>query len=342
MPSERLDRYTNAIVKYAREFDTDPFLLAALVYEGSGCRPKTPEYETRWGVTRIDLSMHAPHIRNREYRFYTLENSVWGKRIIKISKYPFNQWKLDKIDPNIYFAAAILKVFSLQCMDLDRKLGGAPHRHWVSHWFYGDRVYGNEPEDRVLTIRRRLLDYYRGKTPVPAGSFRNNPLVSPLDGVPRLLIDYFGNKRGDKRGPGHRGIDLSGTTGEPVRSVAPGKVTFAGVDLKGAARSRPMTPEEAALYDRSRLGPGGLWVAVNHDNGLRSIYMHLDSFQVKSGDKVMAGQQLGTLGRSGTVSSGPHLHLEFRVETQPVDPARPLSRVIVNPFLAQELEKKQR
>jgi murein DD-endopeptidase MepM/ murein hydrolase activator NlpD len=60
--------------------------------------------------------------------------------------------------------------------------------------------------------------------------------------------------------------------------------------------------------------------------------MHLDSIAVEYNQEVQAGQVIGTLGRSGTQSSGPHLHLEFRLGTGRVDPAPPLAAALVNQF----------
>jgi murein DD-endopeptidase MepM/ murein hydrolase activator NlpD len=226
-----------------------------------------------------------------------------------------------------------LKIFSTQAKSLDESFKNAPHRHYISHWFYGDRVREPEPENRVLTARRRLLAYYHGKGPTPSGIFKGSPLVSPLDGTPRLVIDYFGNKRGKKKGLGHRGIDLDGASGEPVRAIADGRVTFAGVDLLGASKHKLLTPKEAAELTNKEMGPGGLYVSINHPNKFGTIYMHLESIAVNYWDEVKAGQIIGTLGRSGTKKSGPHLHLEFRVGTDRTDPAIPLSDVLVNPFV---------
>ncbi|MBW2278621.1 MAG: M23 family metallopeptidase, partial [Deltaproteobacteria bacterium] len=53
---------------------------------------------------------------------------------------------------------------------------------------------------------------------------------------------------------------------------------------------------------------------------------------VEHWDEVEAGQLIGTLGRSGTVKSGPHLHLEFRQGTERIDPAVPLAPGLVDPY----------
>ena len=331
MPRPRLEKYTNWILAESERFDEDPFLLGALVHDRSECRPKTPDDSELYGLTRIDVGMHAPHIRGGEYRYFRMEDGVWVGRGLPVADWAFNKWKAAKAVTNLYWTSAILRVWREQHADLDEALGGVPHRHHVSHWFYGDVVRGTEPEDRVLTIRRRLLACYHDVVPQAANTFMGRPLVSPLDGVPRLVIDWFGNPRGQKNGPGHQGIDLTGIVGEPVRAVADGRVVFAGADLPRKG-SKQLVPRAATALRGRKLGPAGFYVVVNHGEGWRSYYMHLDSIAVTDWQEVRAGDVVGTLGRSGTVSSGPHLHLEFRVGTDRTDPAVPLADVLVNPF----------
>ncbi len=332
MPPDRLELISSSLLRESKRFEVDPFLVAALMIHQSGCRPRTPDRETRWGLTRIDVAMHAPHIRSSEYRYFVKQDGVWKQEALPIKEFRFNQWSVQKIEENLYFASAILSVYSKQCKDLDDEFGSVNHRHPVSHWFFGDKVTNVEPEDAVLTVRRRLIAAYKEDGPHPAGVYGDTALVSPVDGVPRLLLDYFGNKRGNKKGPGHQGIDISGLTGEPIRAVASGRISFAGVDMPEPQPSRHTTPEEAAAIPRNSMGKAGIWVTVNHRNGLRTCYMHLDSLAVKEGDEVEAGQIIGTLGNTGTAASGPHLHLEFRKrDGEREDPAVYLSDILVNP-----------
>ncbi|MDD5305874.1 MAG: M23 family metallopeptidase [Deltaproteobacteria bacterium] len=330
MPIERLDLYSGTILAESARFGVDPFLLAALVVDGSGCLPMPSAHAKGHGLTRLDVDMHAPHIRRGTYTYFVRENGEWTPRALDMGLYPFNRWKADQIPSNLYFSAAILSVFATQCPDLDKAFPGIAHRHFVSHWFFGDAVSDTEPEDRVLTVRRRLLAHYHETVPAAVGAFMGVPIVSPLDGVPRLVLDDFGNKRGKKNGFSHMGLDIDAATGEPVRSVAAGRVVFAGADLPGGGTSAPLTPEEAASYPARGLGPGGLYVCVNHV-AFKSCYMHLESIAVKDWDQVTAGQILGAAGATGTKVAGPHVHLELRIGTDRVDPTPPLADALVDP-----------
>jgi murein DD-endopeptidase MepM/ murein hydrolase activator NlpD len=327
----RLAEYAAAILEEAARFDADPFLVGALIYDRSQCLPKTPDSATTYGLTRIDIAMHAPQIRNGEYRYFVAGagGAGWEERRLRVDAYPFNKWKAATWRSNLYWTAAILHVLAEQCPSLDGAFPGVEHRHYVSHWFFGDAVKNIEPEDRVLTARRMLLGYYRGDPPRPAGSRDGLSFVSPLDGTPRLVLDSFGNKRGKKRGPGHQGLDLVASRGEPVRAIAVGRVVFAGVDLPGG--SEQLTPETAPAFPLKRMGKGGLYVVINHGNALRSFYMHLDTIAVRDWDEVEAGQIIGTVGRTGTVQSGSHLHLELRSDTKRIDPAVHFRAVLVDP-----------
>ena len=337
MPAARRDRYAAAITKEAARFGVDPFLLAALVYDRSSCRPTTYRRDRergRIGLTRIPVAMHAHQIRARVYRYFVREGGAWAARERPLEEHYFARATVERPRVNLYFAAAFLSIFAAQDAHLDAAFDPVPHRHHVSHWFYGDRVREVEPENRVLRDRRRLIGYYDGDGPLPCGEFRGVPLVSPLDGAPRLVIDYFGNPRGKQGGPGHRGVDIDGHTGEPVRAVADGEVVFAGIDLPGGGAHQQVARGEWKKLDREGMGPGGLYVSINHGDDFGSIYMHLDEIAVEHGQKVAAGEPIGTLGRSGTERSMQHLHLEFRVGTDRVDPAAHLAEALVDPYAA--------
>ena len=333
--SARLEKYSALVQQEAKSNDIDPFLLAALVYDQSRCWPNTYKRDQelgRFGLTRIPLSMHARHLREGEYNYFIKESNGWEQKKLKLDKYRYNKSSLFKAAPNIYFAAAFLKIFKHQAASLDAHFDGVLHRHYISHWFYGDRPREVEPENRVLTARRRILEYYADEKRSSIGEFKNVPLYSPLDGAKRLVLDYFGNKRGDKKSLGHRGIDIDGALGEPVYAIAKGRVIFSGVDLMGSKSNKMLTTKEAEELTNSDMGPGGLYVHIRHENDFGTIYMHLDSLNVEYFEEVEAGQKIGTLGRSGTKKSGPHLHLEFRDGTSRVNPAAFLNEILVNPY----------
>ena len=83
----------------------------------------------------------------------------------------------------------------------------------------------------------------------------------------------------------HPGIDLAARNGTPILAAANGTVTYAGRESDGA-----------------------VVVKIRHDDGYVTLYGHLNpDLDVKVGDRVSRGQEIGTEGSTGN-STGPHLH----------------------------------
>ena len=105
-------------------------------------------------------------------------------------------------------------------------------------------------------------------------------------------IDYIANTSpfGDRDAPtagastNHKGVDLAAPENTEI----------------GAARSGTVI---AATYNPS----SGYYVVIEHDNGYRSVYMHMNYFDVSVGQQVSQGQTIGYCGSTG-VSTGSHLH----------------------------------
>jgi murein DD-endopeptidase MepM/ murein hydrolase activator NlpD len=106
---------------------------------------------------------------------------------------------------------------------------------------------------------------------------------------------------GDDAGRWHPGIDIGILRSLAVRAAEPGRVIAVG---------------EQRGYE----GYGNVvQVAVGH--GYTALYAHLAGWRVRVGDRVEAGQRIGTAGCTGSCS-GTHLHFELRLRGQPVDPLR--------------------
>lgn len=88
----------------------------------------------------------------------------------------------------------------------------------------------------------------------------------------------------------HSGVDLQAAVGTPVLTVGDGVVAFA--DSRGAY---------------------GNLVVINHANGKQTRYAHLELISVQVGQQVKQGEQVGTVGTTGSPDlSQPHLHFEVR------------------------------
>jgi murein DD-endopeptidase MepM/ murein hydrolase activator NlpD len=95
----------------------------------------------------------------------------------------------------------------------------------------------------------------------------------------------------------HNGIDFRASRGTPVKAAADGIVVATG-DTDQICRW--------ASY--------GKWVLVRHQNGLSTLYAHLDLIKVKEGDGVSTGSLIGYSGFTG-YATGPHLHFTVLVSS---------------------------
>jgi hypothetical protein len=95
----------------------------------------------------------------------------------------------------------------------------------------------------------------------------------------------------------HAGIDIANSIGTPIVAAADGVVTDAGL---------------TAGY--------GAWVKIRHADGTVTLYGHVNTWLVTVGERVMAGDQIATIGNRGQ-STGPHLHFSvLKNGTDFVDP----------------------
>lgn len=96
----------------------------------------------------------------------------------------------------------------------------------------------------------------------------------------------------------HTGLDIAASVGTPIKVVANGKVTFAAYS-----------------------GSYGYLVKVDHGNGVETWYAHTRKMYVKVGQEVKAGDVIAAVGNTGN-STGPHLHLEVRINGQHINPQK--------------------
>jgi murein DD-endopeptidase MepM/ murein hydrolase activator NlpD len=124
---------------------------------------------------------------------------------------------------------------------------------------------------------------------------REARLQQPLYVMPTKGI--FTSNFGYRWGVLHAGIDLANSIGTPIYAVSDGVVIDAG---------------PTAGY--------GMWVKLRHADGTVTLYGHVNTTLVSVGQRVMAGDQIATMGNRGN-STGPHLHFEvLQGGTERVDP----------------------
>ncbi len=113
----------------------------------------------------------------------------------------------------------------------------------------------------------------------------NVNLIRPVSGI---ITSRFGSAS-SRRVSRHTGLDIGASTGTPIKAAASGRVTFSG--------------------DK---GSYGLMVVLQHENGVETYYGHCSKLYVNVGEYVNQGDVIAAVGNTGN-STGPHLHLEIRV-----------------------------
>ena len=149
-----------------------------------------------------------------------------------------------------------------------------------------------EIEARVADERAQMHHAFQSWNKADISSFK---LQKPVKG---RISGYYGSRRiinGEMRDP-HRGIDFAAPIGTPVKAAAAGKVVLVANHL--------LT---------------GISVVLDHGQGFKTVYCHLDKAKVKPGVHLKAGQILGTVGKTGR-ATGPHLHFGVNLNNERVSP----------------------
>jgi murein DD-endopeptidase MepM/ murein hydrolase activator NlpD len=128
-------------------------------------------------------------------------------------------------------------------------------------------------------------------------SIRRSLMRTPVEGA--RISSQFGYRTHPILGYTklHKGTDFAAPTGTPIYAAGDGVIQVAAP--RGAA---------------------GNFISLQHDNGWRTTYMHLNTFAPVSvaGARVTQGTEIGQVGTTGR-STGPHLHFEVYIDGEPVD-----------------------
>ena len=158
-----------------------------------------------------------------------------------------------------------------------------------------DRKVNPPPEE----VRRIESEQARSNTALSLFTSTGEPhlqLAAPVQGA---RSNSYGARRvfnGQPRNP-HSGMDIAAPAGTPIYSPAAGTVVEVGDFFFN-----------------------GNTIYIDHGYGLVTMYCHLSSINVKTGDRLKTGDLLGKVGATGRVT-GPHLHWGIALNRAMVDPA---------------------
>lgn len=124
------------------------------------------------------------------------------------------------------------------------------------------------------------------------GSLNGMALSIPVNGS---VSSRFGSRSGS-RSTVHTGLDIAASSGTGIRPISVGTVVYSGYK-----------------------GTYGNLIIIDHGNGVQSYYAHCSALYVSAGTSVSTDSVIGAVGSTGN-STGPHLHLEIRINGTPVNP----------------------
>lgn len=113
-------------------------------------------------------------------------------------------------------------------------------------------------------------------------------LFSPLSGSVSQGYDF------DQK---HYAVDIAALANSPIKAVADGTVIFS-----------------------EWTSDTGHVIIIEHSDNLISAYKHCGSLSKSQGDLVKAGEVIASVGNTGELTTGPHLHFELWQEGKPIDP----------------------
>ena len=154
---------------------------------------------------------------------------------------------------------------------------------------------GGEAENDVLSTDE-ISDFYDSYLNRIMYNISYTPLGAPYPGNITSNFGHRENPFGGSNVETHKGLDIKGPMGAPVKAMAKGEVAFAG-------------PR----------GGFGNCIILKHGNGFETLYGHLSKILVSSGQQIEIGQQIGNIGSTGR-STGPHLHYEVHRNGQKINP----------------------
>ncbi len=207
-------------------------------------------------------------------------------------------------------SAAFAEVFSSE-VDLHRDLRAGDHFSMVYEMIYSNgealrpgKLLAAEFTNQGRTLQAIHFQDENGQTSffAPNGkNLRQAFLRSPIE-FSRITSGFSPSRLHPvlQVWRAHKGIDYGAPVGTRVRTTSDGVVSFAGWQ-----------------------NGYGKTVVIRHNRGYTTLYGHLSGFarELRSGSRVQQGDVIGFVGMTG-LATGPHLHYEFHVNGNHVDPTR--------------------
>ncbi len=167
---------------------------------------------------------------------------------------------------------------------------------------YELRVYNDLPDNNIFVGQKLYLkpsskmrqSYATRETSLKQKDYsiyKNYGLIWPYEGK---VISPFGMRDGKP----HKGIDIKGPIGQPIKAVLDGTAVYVG---------------------RQR-GYGNV-IILKHKHGLMTVYAHNQLNYIHQGDTIKKGDKIATIGQTGNATC-PHIHFETRIDGKAINPMK--------------------
>lgn len=253
-----------------------------------------------------------------------LNSSIDGQRLIELTtENEILASKITKMENTVYSLRAemsgiiekddnIRLIFDLPPIDPDLRevgVGGEAVNYPAINSDLGQRTW--LVEDDIEKIQRQLefenasFEQLLSSVKERKSKLDHTPTIRPCDGV---LSRGFGMHNDPFTGSfqPHNGIDIAAARNTPVLATAGGVVRYTGYQTKL-----------------------GNTVVIDHGNGIRTYYGHLNKIKVRKGQRISRRDLVGLVGSSG-YSTGPHLHYEVRIGGKAANPYKYIIRSIIS------------
>lgn len=152
----------------------------------------------------------------------------------------------------------------------------------------GKKVNEKDISEKVIVEPKDNIVYKGVKDPIAGGvAFLENPSRGSIT-----------SNYGARWGKVHKGIDIAGNIGDPIKAALDGKVI-------------------EAYYSSSY----GNVITIDHGNGIQTLYAHCSKLLAIVGQEVRCGDIIAKIGNTGR-STGPHLHFELKVNGSAINPIK--------------------
>lgn len=156
-------------------------------------------------------------------------------------------------------------------------------------------------QERVVSDNKKVQKV-RGDHPYPVPFFIRKGFIRPVKGAVSSPFGLYRVLNGKPKSF-HSGVDLAAPLGYPVHCPADGIVRLVDLDMFLMGKT----------------------LMVDHGLGVSSIFIHLDTIMVKTGDLVRQGDLIARVGKTGR-ATGPHLHWGVSTGRTALDPLRLIDR----------------